>query len=133
MIALDANVVVRLLVEDDERQLGRSLALLGSAAERGESVLVTDIALCELEWVLDSAYSVPRERIVAAVGALLSDDRFAFEDRSRAAEALRLYQAGSGDLSDYLLGLRAEAMGARTTFTFDRAMRDDPRFTLLTG
>jgi predicted nucleic-acid-binding protein len=94
-------------------------------------VLVTDIVLCELEWVLESAYRVPRDRVTAALQTLAADDRFCFEDASRAAAAIRLYQAGTGDLSDYLLGLRAREAGAGTTFTFDRALGGDERFTLI--
>ena len=68
--------------------------------------------LSELEWVLDSAYGVPRRRILAAVGALLTDGGFCFEDARRLNTALDLYRQGKGDLSDYLLGLQGETAGA---------------------
>ena len=131
MIALDTNVLVRLLVEDDERQLGRALAVLEPRWERGESTLLSDVVLAELEWVLDSAYSVRRDDIVRSLRALLGDSRFAFEDRKRIDEAARRYEAGSGDLSDYLIGLNAFRAGAETTLTFDRALRAEPGFTCL--
>ncbi len=133
MIAVDTNVVVRLMVEDDERQVGQALRVLEEAGERSEPVLVTDIVLAEVEWVLESAYNVPRRRIVAALQALLADERFTFEDRARAKTALDLYQRRKGDLADYLLGLRGEEAGARTTFTFDGGLRGDSRFTVLKG
>jgi len=44
--------------------------------------------------------------------------------------ALDLYQHGKGDLADYLLGLGGEDAGARTTYTFDRGLRGDSRFTV---
>ena len=131
MISFDTNLVVRLMVEDDERQARRARQLLAEAAERDELVLVSDIVLSELEWVLEAAYKVPRQRILAALNALIADDKFCFEDRPRVATALALYQTGKGDLADYLIGLRGEAVGARTTFTFDRNLRDDSRFTVV--
>ena len=90
-----------------------------------------DVVLAELEWVLESAYSVPRTRILEAVQTLVSDPRFEFEDRSRIERALGEYQKGKGDLSDYLLGQRAQSMQARTIFTFDRTLRDEACFSLL--
>ena len=131
MIGFDTNLVVRLMVEDDAVQARRARNLLEEAAERDERVLVSDIVLSELEWVLEVAYKVPRRRILAALNTLVADDRFCFEDRHRVAMALNLYQRGRGDLADYLIGLRSEAVGVRTTFTFDRDLNDDSRFTVV--
>jgi predicted nucleic-acid-binding protein len=131
VIAFDTNVLVRLMVEDDEAQTRSARDLLVRATEGGERVLVTDIALCELEWVLEAAYHVPRESILRAIQALCADDRFALQDPARTAGALSRYQAGRGDLSDYLLGLTAHAAGATTTYTFDRGLRTDEQFTVI--
>ena len=131
MIAFDMNLLVRFLVEDDERQLRTTLETLEEATERGEPVLVTDVVLAELEWVLDAAYEVPRRRILAAIQGLVDDGRFCFEDPSRLADALHRYQRSRADLSDYLLGARGRECGAVTTFTFDRGLRRDDLFTVL--
>ena len=85
------------------------------------------------DWVLSAAYRVPRARILAALTELAADPRFHFEGPHRVSSAFDLYQRGSADLGDYLLGLVAEAAGARTTYTFDRALRRDQRFTMIPG
>jgi predicted nucleic-acid-binding protein len=131
MIGFDTNVVVRLMVEDDEAQVRRARKLLEEAVEGDEPVFISDIVLSELEWVLESAYKVPRLQILAAVNELLADERFCFENRKRVTSALTLYHHGKGDLADYLLGLRADDAGVRTTFTFDRDLRGDARFTVV--
>ena len=92
MIAFDTNLVVRLMVEDDERQAKVALSILDNAVEKSEKVLVTDIVLSELEWVLDSAYRVPRLRLLAAIQRLAADNRFVFEDQERLTNALARYQ-----------------------------------------
>ena len=131
MIAFDTNLIVRLMVEDDERQAKVARNILDNAVEQGERVLVTDIVLSELEWVLDSAYRVPRLRLLAAIQRLAADNRFVFEDQERLANALTRYQDGEGDLSDYLLGLKSRKAGASTTYTFDRALRGEEPFTVV--
>lgn len=131
MIAFDTNVLVRLMVEDDEAQARHARELLIRATEGGSRVRVTDIVLCELEWVLDAAYHVPRKAILAAVQSLCADDRFSLQEPGRVADALSRYQTGRGDLSDYLLGLTAHAAGAATTYTFDRGLRSDEQFTVI--
>ena len=131
MIAFDTNVLVRLLVADDPRQARRARELVVTAAERGERVLIGDIVLCELEWVLESAYKVPRREIAAAVAALDADERFCFENAERVRRALEHYLSSRADLSDLLLGLRASAAGAGTTHTFDRRLREIPVFNVL--
>ena len=129
MIAFDTNLVVRLMVEDDERQAKVALSILDNAVEKSEKVLVTDIVLSELEWVLDSAYRIPR--LLAAIQRLAADNRFVFEDQERLTNALARYQDGTGDLSDYLLGLKSREAGASTTYTFDRALRGEEPFTVV--
>jgi predicted nucleic-acid-binding protein len=131
LIAFDTNVLVRLMVEDEAAQVRRARRLLDEAVEREERIFVSDVVLSELEWVLETAYEVPRNRILAAISALVGDERFGFADRRRVTTALGLYHKGKGDLADYLLGLHGEDAGARTTFTFDRDLRDDERFTLV--
>ena len=132
MIGIDTNVLVRLMVEDDAVQLRRAGQLLEECTERDEPVFLSDIVLSELEWVLDTAYKVPRRRILGAMNSLVADERFCFEDPRRVTTALSSYQRGKGDLADYLLGLRGQEAGVRTTFTFDRDLRGDERFTLRT-
>ena len=131
MIALDTNVVVRLLVEDDEAQAARAARLVRACAEAGESCLVTISTLCELEWVLDSVYRATRADVAAAVRKFLTTPPFEVEERALVERALARYMNEKGDLSDHLIGQVARARGARTTYTFDRELRRAEAFTLL--
>ena len=132
MIALDTNVVVRFLVRDDERQARRARVLIESAASAGDSCLVTSPVLCELEWVLEGVYHASRSDIADTVRDLLTTPPFVVEDDALVRRALASYIKGKGDFSDYLLGQLGRAGGARTTYTFDRALRNVEGFTVLT-
>ena len=131
MIALDTNVVVRLLVEDDPVQTAISKDLLESAAATHEKCFLSNPVLCELEWVLDSCYSVPRSKVLSAIQELANNSHFAFENRAVLKQALDAFAAGKADFSDYLIGSTAQAEKARATYTFDRALRDTEGFVLL--
>ena len=61
----------------------------------------------------------------------MTDPVFQVEDAPRLRRALNAYERGRGELSDHLLGETAVDLGARTTFTFDRALRGHPSFTVL--
>lgn len=129
MIALDTNVLVRLVVRDDPQQLAQAEKLLLATAEQGEACLLTDPVLCELEWVLESSYRASRADILATLQELFSQNLFAFENRGTVLTAIERYQAGKGDFSDYLIGAKGQTQGARVTFTFDRALRAQDGFS----
>jgi len=131
MIALDSNVVIRLLVGDDPGQEKLAKDLVARAAEQGEACLVTNSVLCEIEWVLGSSYNARRPEILSALQHLLGNPLFDFEDRSAMLHALDGYSEGKGDFSDHLIGAVGTARGARATYTFDRAFRDRQGFVLL--
>ena len=131
MVALDTNVLVRFLIRDDEGQAARARALVEKCRTRGDVCLVSNPVLCELEWVLESLYRASRADIAVTVQTLQATPPFALEDADLADRALQMYRKGKGDLSDYLLGEIGAARGARTTYTFDRSLRNAEGFTLL--
>jgi predicted nucleic acid-binding protein len=66
VIAIDTNVVVRFLVNDDREQARRARALID-----GEAVFVATTVLLETEWVLRSAYQLLRQGLFDALRAFL--------------------------------------------------------------
>src|SRR4029450_8321439 len=78
MKALDTNVLVRFLTQDDPQQSRRANQYIERVVERGESCLINLIVLCEMVWVLESAYRYPKAAIVALVGIVLSPRRLCF-------------------------------------------------------
>jgi predicted nucleic-acid-binding protein len=87
--------------------------------------------LCELEWVLGSRYQVPRTEFAAVLKRLLDQAVFVFEDRGVLLQALAAYREGRAQFADHLIGAQAQAFGATTTWTFDRALRSSAGFSIL--
>ncbi len=131
MIALDTNILIRLLVRDDPGQTVLAERLLQEAADAGEQCFISDPVLCEVEWVLESSYRARRGDVLAAMQELLSGDFFLFEDREILRQVMARYQESRADFSDCLIGAKARARGARTTFTFERVLAREQGFTRL--
>lgn len=61
-VALDTNVLVRLLVNDDPAQAEQAAELIDSSP----ACFVPITVALELEWVLRGAYKLPREAVITA-------------------------------------------------------------------
>ncbi len=122
MIALDTNVVVRVLVQDDERQTRRARALIDRALADGASLFVSTIVICETVWVLRSSYGMRRAAIVEAMRWLLAAAQVEVEHRAEVEFALAAFAGGKGGIADFLIRERARSVGAVAVATFDGAL-----------
>ena len=128
MIALDTNVLVRFLVEDDADQLARARRLLQKAVDSNSFCYVSDVVMCEVVWVLERSYEFRRAEIGQVLGRLLRAGNLAFASSERLARALEAYEAGRGDFADYLIREHARASGCEAVATFDGDLLKEPGF-----
>lgn len=119
MIGLDTNVLARYLVEDDPEQCRRATALVDRALAEGDRLFVPQIVLCELVWVLDSAYGYPRQEIVSVLRDLLRTRQLVIEDLDSTRKALDRYAAKGRDLADFLIVERCRRAGCERVASFD--------------
>lgn len=120
MLALDTNVLVRLLVADDAAQARRAEQLIATEQAAGRPVLLSLLVLLETEWVLRSRYELPKERIADALTALLETEALLIEDEDALARALYRWRRQNCGLVDCLIAERHRSLGASATVTFDR-------------
>jgi predicted nucleic-acid-binding protein len=119
VIAVDTNVLVRYLVEDDPAQTDRAEAVL-----RSGNVLVPTTVLLETEWVLRTSYRFDRAAIADGINKLLGLPGLHAEDRPIAGQALAWYVEGL----DFADALHLASSGRAEGFaTFDRALRRKAR------
>jgi predicted nucleic-acid-binding protein len=115
VIAVDTNILVRYLVEDDIGQTDRAEAALRSGA-----VLLLKTVVLETEWVLRSVYKFERPAIEDGLTRLLGLPDLEIEDRSAIARALEWYGQGL----DFADALHLASSGRAGSFvTFDRALQ----------
>lgn len=120
MAALDTNVLVRFLVEDERAQLALARRLFEDCAARNEPLFVPKAVVLEFEWVLRKVYEVPKAGFVEGLSQLLSTTELVFEDEATLEEALDLYQAAKADFADCLHLTTARRAGQEPLWTFDR-------------
>jgi predicted nucleic-acid-binding protein len=113
MIALDTNVVVRVVTADDPAQLAAALEVF-----RSGDLWLCKTVLLETEWVLRYSYQLSREVILAAFQRLLGYRALQVEDRGAVLLALPLFEKGM-DFADALH--LASSAGAERFATFDRS------------
>jgi predicted nucleic-acid-binding protein len=96
MIAVDTNVLVRLLTGDDPKQAAAARSLFAS-----ESIWIAKTVLLETGWVLRSLYGFEESAIHDAFTKLLGLKNVHAEDESSVAAALALTAQGI-ELADAL-------------------------------
>lgn len=114
MIGLDTNVVVRVLTRDDPEQAERAAQVFASGP-----LWLAKTVLLETEWVLRSAYALPRETILDAFRSLIGYPPLEMEDLRPVLRALLWYESGL-DFAD-ALHLASLDSGARFA-TFDEGL-----------
>lgn len=117
MIAVDTNVLARLLARDDAEQTARADRLV-----RAGPVFVSGEVLIELSWVLGRRYRWPRDRVNTGLRGVIATRSVRVGDIDGIEWALDRHAEGA-DLSDMLLIVAAR--GCAAFATFDRAIADD--------
>ncbi|HLO94173.1 MAG TPA: type II toxin-antitoxin system VapC family toxin, partial [Burkholderiaceae bacterium] len=117
MAALDTNVLVRFLVEDDRAQLAAARRLFEDCAARNEPLFVPKAVVLELEWVLRKLYEVSKADFIQGLSQLLSTTELMFEDEAAIEEALDQYQMAKADFADCLHLSTARRAGQEPLWT----------------
>ncbi len=121
-------MVVRFLVEDDPRQSARARAVVIKAIADNTHLFLSDIVVCEVVWVLESAYSFARAEIAAVLNRLLNARHLTFRSKDQLLDALDAYGAGKGDFADYLIRADALDAGCEEVVTFDKMLHREKHF-----
>lgn len=122
MIALDTNVLVRLLTRDDAKQAESARTLLEQYAEVDDALYVSDIVLAELVWTLDRTYGLSRAQIARTVDALVNNATLQFESRAVLRTALQSFVGSKAGFVDCLILAKAKSAGCVALVTFDKAL-----------
>ncbi|WP_111735376.1 PIN domain-containing protein [Roseovarius amoyensis] len=132
MIALDTNVLVRFLVQDDPGQAQIAGDIMDRLTDADPGSVGREV-LVELVWVLERAYGYGRSEIAGALDGLLSSTELVIEGADEVGPALELYRNDGFCFADLMIAAAARRAGASELVTFDRKAARLPGVRLLGG
>jgi predicted nucleic-acid-binding protein len=119
VIALDTNILLRLVTHDDPAQLAAIERFVG--AHPDETFMVPDLVLAEVVWTLRAKFRWERPQIAAALRRLATKPDVRFADRDHVTAGIDALEAG-GDFADELIVGAARAQGCMRLATFDAGL-----------
>lgn len=128
LIAVDTNIILRLVLDDDDRQVAAVRALM-----LREPLYVSLGVLLEAGWVLQSRYRLARAEVADALTLVASLDGLIVARLPLALWAVERYRAGA-DLADMIHLVSAAKIGRLATFDrgVAKAAGGDPPVTIET-
>jgi predicted nucleic-acid-binding protein len=120
MIGLDTNILVRYFAQDDLVQSAAATDVIERRLTQQEPGFVSIVAMAETVWVLDRAYRLGREGIVAAIERMLGADTLVVENEPEVFTAMTAFREGSGEFGDALMGALSAKAGCSRILTLDR-------------
>jgi uncharacterized protein len=116
MKLVDANILIRYLTRDDKGKAERCKDLLVSS---GEDLMITDLALAEVVWVLESQYDMTRKDIFKVISPVASAPQLTVIDRDILIDALYLYKDNNVDFIDAYHAALGQWIGAESIYSYD--------------
>lgn len=113
-IAVDTNVLIRLLTTDDIVQQQQAVALLDGA----DGVIVPTTVLCETVWVLRRLYRQSNQETAAKLEGFLRHPKLLYQTAEVEAGFALMRQGG--DFADGVNEYAGRRMGAKIFVTFDK-------------
>ena len=119
MIAIDTNVLVRFLTQDDEIQARAAENFMAGLNVANPGFICREV-MVELVWVLERAYGCSRNEVATALEALLSASELEIEAADDVGTAVFQYRDGGFGFADLMIAAAARRADAIPLFTFDR-------------
>ncbi|NKQ34540.1 MAG: type II toxin-antitoxin system VapC family toxin [Chloroflexi bacterium] len=112
MIAVDTNILVRFLTQDDPEQFPKSMRILKSP-----QIFIPDTVILETEWVLRYAYKYKPEQIITAFRSLFGLPNVYLRDAAAVALAIEWRESGLDFADAFHL---AQSQHCRHMVSFDQ-------------
>lgn len=119
MIAIDTNVLVRVIVEDagqpEQTKIARDLV------KNAQKVYLPQIVQIECTWVLAKVYKIDKVALLMVLEHLLINSAFILQRPEHFKSAIDLFRLGHADFADYLILTESSYLDA-DLYTFDKRL-----------
>lgn len=119
MIALDTNVLLRYILNDDEEQSKVVADILKQLTEKNPA-FVSLIVLVELTWVLQGRQGFSKKVTCTTIKNLLNTKELKIEHEDTLLSEFSKIDFTKTDIADWLIGVSGKVAGCDHTITFDK-------------
>ena len=126
-IAVDTNILIRIIALDDEPRVKKSIALIESYGPR--EIFVCHGVLIETYFVLTKKYGLSKESVLNSFEELLKVSQFCFEYETSVRLAISKCAKGF-TFNDALFGEIGASRNLKT-YTFDKELKENKNFELI--
>jgi len=120
MIALDTNVLLRYLVQDDPVQSPKAAEIVERRLTKRDPGFVSLVCILEIVWVLGSLYKRSRGQIAGHIEMILAADTLQVQNEQEVYQGVIALRNGTGSFADALIGGLGAWWGCSATLTFDQ-------------
>ena len=121
MIALDTNVLVRFLAQDDDAQFEVAAGLIEGCTSDAPGYVCREVII-ELVWVFERACKYSREDIAEALLSIVTASQLSVENAQDIASVVNLYRDEGYDFADLMIRQSAQRSENRILKTFDQKL-----------
>lgn len=120
MKGIDTNVLVRYIVQDDPAQSKLATHFMERECTAESPAFINGMVICELVWVLESAYEYSRHEIANVIEQILRTREFQIHEPEMLWQSLWGYQHKGADFADHYIASINRHAGCEYTVTFDK-------------
>jgi predicted nucleic-acid-binding protein len=125
MIGIDTNVLLRFFEADDHAaQTAAARQLVRDEAP----VFINHIVLTEFAWTLRKLFKLDLAAVCRRLAGIVEAEEFKVACPDAISRAVKQYEQGPADFSDYLIGELNAAIGCHATLTFDKDAAKNSHF-----
>ncbi|WP_258359770.1 PIN domain-containing protein [Moorella sulfitireducens] len=117
---IDANIILRFLLNDNPERAERCSALLQRVESGAEQVFLPDLVIADVVWTLEKFYRQPKARIKELLLPLLSLRGMRLSSKSVARKALEWYVEKNVDWTDAFIAASMVAGNRIEIYSYDR-------------
>lgn len=116
---IDANLLIRATLEDNEILTKKAKFYLVRAKIGEINLVLTSETVLEIEYVLRKTYKASRQKVAENLLTIVKSPVILVKEANILADAINIYLRANADLYDALLYLRAKEEGAEV-LSFDK-------------
>jgi predicted nucleic-acid-binding protein len=116
---VDSNIIIRFITKDDPKKAEICRRLIEREMD-SENLLLSDMAVAEIIWVLESVYKLKKDEIKEKIEAILNSKGLNFQNKNLLSEAIIIYSTYNIDFIDAYQSVLMQQNDIDTVYSYDK-------------